>query len=342
MKKTLLAVAIPTLLIANTANAYELINEEGKFVDFYGQLRTQLEKKEDKDVTLNAGSSRAGVNAKYAVNDDLDVVGTVEFGIGFKEGSYDMANRLHFAGFATQVGTFTFGRQWVSTEDVWGADYSYFFGGTGIGGISEFVSGARHDSAIKYKYEGESFWVNSTYGLSEDDTNQELAELYAGTSFGALSLHAGGGSNRDKSFDAGALTMDVQNTYFEGTAEYSFGAATIGLTYINGKLEDKGSDLSVDTDNVMLAAQYSLNSQASVYGGYELTNYDASTGDSEDYTVVYVGTVYKLNSWSRVYAEYGFADGGTLGYSNENADLVVAPTKFDGESNFAVGYRVYW
>jgi len=338
MKKTLLAVAIPTLLIANTANAYELINEEGKFVDFYGQLRTQIEKIDGKDVSINAGSSRAGVNAKYAVNEELDVVGNIEFGIGYSEGSYDLTNRQHFAGFATQFGTFTFGRQLISTEDVWGADYSYFFGGTGFG-VSEFVSGPRHDSSIKYVYGGESFWVNGTFGLSEDDTNKELAELYAGTSFGALSLHVGGGSSRDKSF---ATVADVQNTFFEGTAEYSFGAATVGVTYISGKAEQKDGSLSLDSDAIMLAGQYSLNSQTSIYAGYETTNYDASTGRSEDNNVAYLGSVHHLNSWSRVFAEFGYADGTTLGYKNDNANLVVNPGTHDSETSFVVGYRVYW
>ncbi|NAW86291.1 porin [Photobacterium halotolerans] len=375
MKKTLLAVAIPTLLIANTANAYELINEEGKFVDFYGQLRTQLEKKEDKDVTLNAGSSRAGVNAKYAVNEDLDVVGSVEFGVGYSEGSYDIKNRLHFAGFATQAGTFTFGRQLVSADDVWGADYSYFFGGTGIALTSEKLSGGKHDSAIKYKFEGENFWVNSTYGLSEDDSNQELAELFLGTSLAGFNLHVGGGYNRDKSLVLGKatttsmvptdndedgtidansfatvststdITADIENTYFEGTVERSFGPALIGLTYNNASFEQEGTNRTLDVDTIMLATSYSVASNASIYGGYEFTNFDAQDGTtsmSEDYTVIYLGGVYHLNSWSRVYAEYGYADGATLSYKNDEANINVARGEKDAENSFAVGYRVYW
>ncbi|GAB6263169.1 porin [Photobacterium sp. 53610] len=375
MKKTLLAVAIPTLLIANAANAYELVNEEGKFVDFYGQLRTQVEKYENKDVTLNAGSSRAGVDAKYAINDSVDVVGKVEFGVGYKEGSYDLANRLHFAGLATQAGTFTFGRQWISADDVWGADYSYFFGGTGIGQTSEKLSGGRHDSSIKYKFDGKSFWVNSTFGLSEDDTNQELAELFVGTSIGNFNLHLGGGYNRDKSFSVGEnettsnvpvdsnkdgvndgfttvtsktdITADIENTYFEGTVEGTFGPATVGFTYNYGSFEQKNTSTkrTVDVDAFMLAATYSVASNASVYGGYEFTNFDAKNDTqslSDDYTVIYLGGVYHLNSWSRVYAEYGYADGATIGYKNNSSDVTVVRGLVDSESSFAVGYRVYW
>ncbi|UTM56459.1 porin [Photobacterium sp. CCB-ST2H9] len=373
MKKTLLAVAIPTLLIANAANAYELVNEEGKFVDFYGQLRTQVEKYENKDVTLNAGSSRAGVNAKYAVNNDLDVIGTAEFSLGFKEDSYEIKNRLHFAGFATKGGTFTFGRQLVSADDVWGADYSYFFGGTGIGLTAEKLSGGKHDSAIKYKFEGESFWVNSIYGLSEDDTNPELAELYVGTSVGNFNLHLGGGYNRDKTFSVGEnkttstvaldtdnngtidgvttvtnktdVTADIKNTYFEGTVEGTFGPATVGLTYNNSSFEQDGVNRTLDVDSIMLAASYSVASNASIYGGYEFTNFDAKDQGkslSEDYTVIYLGGVYHLNSWSRVYAEYGYADGTTLAYENNEANITVARGVKDAENSFAVGYRVYW
>ncbi|MCM0147457.1 porin [Photobacterium galatheae] len=362
MKKTLLAVAIPTLLIANAANAYELINEEGKFVDFYGQLRTQVEKEENKDVTLNAGSSRGGVDAKYAVNDSLDVIGKVEFSLGFKEDAYDITNRLHFAGFATQAGTFTFGRQLISTDDVWGADYSYFFGGTGIGQTSEKLSGGKHDSAIKYKFEGENFWVSSTFGLSEDDTNAELGELYVGTTVAGFNLHVGGGYYNDKSYKIDSYTVaqdaagndlktdiiaDIDSTYFEGTVERTFGPATVGFTYNNGSFDQNNTDTkrSIDVDSYMLAASYSVASNASIYGGYEYSNFDAKKGTqdlSDDYTVIYLGGVYHLNSWSRVYAEYGYADGATIGYDNDKANIDVARGVKDAENSFAVGYRVYW
>lgn len=370
MKKTLLAVAIPTLLIANTANAYELINEEGKFVDFYGQLRTELKKVHDSDTgkaedwKIGAGSSRAGINAKYDVNDQVNVFGLVEFGVG--EG--EMKNRLHYAGFESDFGKLSFGNQYVVADDVYGAEYSYFFGGSGL--LYSTLSGAQHSSLVKYNYNGENFFIAAGYGLPEDDSNQELAELYAGSSVGNFNFHIGGGVNRDKAFKVGTnktlvqkqvdtdgdgvfepttveeksdVTADIQNTYFEGTVEYNIGAALIGFTYYNQALEQKtGGDVEIDVNGYSLASTYAINSQSTVYGGVEFTDAEANTGRSEDSTNVYVGTVYHINSWSRVYAEYGYADGTTLGFTNTSADTSVKAKTVDAQSNFAVGYRVYW
>ena len=200
MKKTLLAVAIPAIIFSNAASALELLKNDESLVNFYGQLRTEVKKLEDKDVTLNAGSSRAGVQAEYELTDTVDVFGKVEFGLNYAaDGSdYTMKNRLHIAGLDTEFGKFSFGRQWVVADDIYGADYSYFFGGTALRYAT--LSGARHDSMIKYEYEGDNFLLAGNVGLPEDDTNQELAELYLSSSVGDLNFHLGGGVNRDKDY----------------------------------------------------------------------------------------------------------------------------------------------
>lgn len=352
MKKTLLAVAIPAVIFSNAASAVELLKDEGAMVDFYGQLRTQVEKYEDKDVTLNAGSSRAGVQAEYALSDTVDVFGKVEFGIAFKESKdeYNMKNRLHFAGVDTDFGKFTFGRQWIVSDDIYGADYSYFFGGAAMPYAT--LSGARHDSLIKYTFEGENFLLAANYGLAEDDTNQELSELYATTSVGGFNFHVGGGVNRDKAYKIGTdsvtdpdketdVNADLENTYFEGTIEYTFGPALIGFTYYNAELEEQGSTLSIENDGYSLGATYSWAENATAYAGYE---YLEQTGGnlSDDSQNMYIGTDYHFNKWSRIYVEYGYKDGTTLAFENSVANSAIAGTEADGESQFAIGARVYW
>ncbi|UTV26843.1 porin [Photobacterium atrarenae] len=352
MKKTLLAVAIPAVIFSNAASAVELLKDEGAMVDFYGQLRTQVEKYEDKDVTLNAGSSRAGVQAEYALSDTVDVFGKVEFGIAFKESKdeYNMKNRLHFAGVDTDFGKFTFGRQWVVSDDIYGADYSYFFGGSAIRHAT--LSGARHDSLIKYNFEGENFLLAANYGLAEDDTNQELSELYLSTSVGGFNFHVGGGVNRDKSYKVGTdkvtdpaketdVTADLENTYYEGTVEYTVGPALIGFTYYNAELEAKGGSLSIEEDGYSLGATYSWADNATAYTGFEFIE-QTGGGLSDDGQNFYIGTDYHFNKWSRIYVEYGYKDGTTLGFSNKGSDSTISPSVSDGESQYALGARVYW
>ncbi|MGF1760518.1 porin [Photobacterium sagamiensis] len=341
MKKTLLAVAIPSLFFAASSNAVEIFKSDEGFANFYGQLRTEVKKLEDKDVTLNAGSSRAGVLAQYKLNDTVDVFGKVEFGLNYDtaEEDYAMKNRLHYAGVDTDFGKFSFGRQWVVADDVYGADYSYFFGGSALRYAT--LSGARHDSLIKYNYEGESFWVAGNYGLSEDDTNQELAELYAGTSLGGFNFHLGGGQNRD---NTDSEARDLENTYFEGTVEYTVGAALIGFTYYNAELQDKDSDQQIKENGYSLAGTYSWADNATAYAGYEFTDQDASKSDAKDgdSKLFYIGSDYHFNKWSRIYVEYRYADGRTLGYTNKGSDTAISVAETDGDSAFAIGARVYW
>ncbi|MHC6527779.1 MULTISPECIES: porin [unclassified Vibrio] len=333
MKKTLLALAVATA--ATSVNAAEILKTEDGSVDFYGQLRTELKFLDDKDATLGSGSSRAGVDATYTVTDGFDILGKVEFGL--KDNS-DMYVRNHIFGIATDYGTIKLGKQWTTSDDVYGADYSYFFGGTALRYIT--LSDALHDSQIKYSLEKDNWWVKAGYGLDEDDTNQELAELFAGASFGDLALHVGGGKNTDNAWDGSS--DEVSNTYYEATAEYTIGDALIGFTYYHAKLENEDNNHEIKENGYSLAGTYKVADKTTVYGGYEYTEQDPDFASDEDGTLIYAGVEYKFASWARVYAEYGYADGTTLGYSNKGSDATVEATTVDSENNFAIGARVYW
>ncbi|MGK0273527.1 MAG: outer membrane protein OmpT [Cocleimonas sp.] len=355
MKKTLLAVAIPAMIFANSASAVDIYKTEKGSVDFYGQLRTEVKKNEGKDVTLNAGSSRTGVSANYALTESIKAFGKVEFGLNYAaDGSdYSMKNRLHFVGVEGEFGKVSLGRQWVIADDIYGADYSYFFGGSALRYLT--LSGARHDSLIKYNYDNENFWVAANIGLAEDDSNQELAEFFAGTSFDALSVHVGAGKNRDKTFKTGTytktgnevktnVTADLENTYFEGTVEYTLGDALIGFTYYNSALENKGNDQKIKENGYSLAGTYGWADNATAYTGFEFTDQDASASDVKDgdSKVFYIGSDYQINEWTRVYAEYAYLDGRTLSYSNKASDTFVGVKEATKDSAFAIGARVYW
>ncbi|PMP03562.1 porin [Vibrio breoganii] len=352
MKKTLLALAVASVA-ATSVNAAEIYKSEDGSVDFYGQLRQELrfEDKNDHDANLSSGSSRMGVKGSYSITEGVDVLGLVELGVN----DSDIDNRLHYVGFGGDFGTVTFGKQWVVADDVYGADYSYFYGGSAL--RYGTLSGARHDSQIKYTFDGENFWIKGGWGLNEGDTNQDLYEVYAGTSFGDLALHAGVGYNRDKSFSLGEIdnptepwnpidvTADLSNTYAEFTAEYGIGSSLIGFTYYWAELADEAGSGKISENGISVAGIYQMMEKTALYGGYEYTMQEANSalgGGDEDGTVIYVGIEHKFNSWARVFGEYGYGDGTTLGYTNQGSDVSVGPTVADGASNFAVGARFYW
>ncbi|QIA62912.1 porin [Vibrio astriarenae] len=341
MKKTLLALVVAAA--ATSVNAAEIYKSEDGQVDFYGQLRTELKflDSKDHDADLSSGSSRMGIDGSYALTDTIDVLGKVE--VGIRDNS-DVNVRQHIFGFSGDFGTIKLGKQWTTSDDVYGADYSYFFGGSGLRYLT--LNGALHDSQIKYAFDAENFWVKAGWGLNEGDTNQDLYEAFVGTSFGDLALHAGAGVNRDREHateDFG--TLDVENTYFEVTAEYSIGDHLVGATYYNSELNNKGNSEKIDENAISVAGVFQATEKTGIYGGYEFVQQETSgfaNNEKEDGTVIYVGAVHKFNSWSRVYAEYGYGDGTTLGYSNRESDTTVGASMADGESNFAIGARFYW
>ncbi len=328
MKKTLLALVVAAT--ATTANAAEIFKSEDASVNFYGQLRQELKFLDDKDPTLSSGSSRMGIDSSYNVNDEFAVTGLVEVAIN---DSSDMYVRLHQVGFDTATaGSFRFGKAWTTSDDIGVADYSYFFGGSAK--FYDALNGASHSSQIKYTFENDAFWLKAGYGFSEDNSEQELVELYVGKSFGDLSFHLGGGQAED------AKANDT-HTYFEGTVEYTFGAALVGFTYAGSTYEDNNSSHEIDASGYSLAGAYQVTDKTKVYGGFEYADYDANYRDDEDSTLVYLGTEYVFSSWARVYAEYGYGDGVTAGYTT-SSDATVAPQTADGENNFAIGARFYW
>lgn len=337
MKKTLLAMLIPALT-ATSAHAAEIYKSDIGAVDFYGQLRTQLQMSDSDDVTLSAGSSRTGVKANYTVNDSLSVFGKVEFGLAGNGG--DLENRLHIAGVDTDYGKLSFGRQWVSGDDVYGADYSYFFGAAAL--FYDDINGARHSSLIKYNLDKENFWVAATVGLDEDDSEQSLYEVFAGTTVADVNLHAGFGVTEDSV--AGSDYEGLENQFFEVTAEYTFGDAFVGFSYNNGVLSQLDGDMEITSHGYSLAGIYSLTEKLALYSGLELVTLDLTNieGNPDDFTNFYLGAEYQINDFSKVYAEYGFADGDTLGFENSDSGMTTALGTSDQDHQAAVGYRVYW
>ncbi|ENM3752434.1 MULTISPECIES: porin [Vibrio] len=324
MKKTLLALAV--LAAAGSANAVEILKSDAGTVDFYGQIRVQADFEEHKDATLNAGSSRAGVKAKYTLEQGVDILGEVEFSIRSQKGTeadkWDV--RKHWLGVGTEYGSLKFGKQSVIADDVYGAEYSYVYGQSD--GVL-YPMAWLNSSLIKYEFTHDSFWVKASYGLPESDAanpNEELLELYAGTSFGDLALHAGVGQWEK--------TPGDETKFYEVTGEYTLGSTLFGVTYSAFDKDGKNND----QDAVSLGVTHQLTKTLKPYIGYQMVDFEVGNDickdkagnkvECKDTDYGYLGLEYKPASWFRTYAEYG--------YSKQE-------TK-DSENKFAIGARVYW
>lgn len=352
MKKSLLALAVSTAAFTGAASAAEIYNSDNGSIDFYGQLRSEMKfmDADDYSADLSAGSSRTGVNASYTVTEGFDVLGSVELGINPE--ADDVNVRTHLFGFGTDYGTLTFGKSLISSDDVGGTDYSYFFGGTG--NLYGTLNGGWNDSRIKYQLSAGNWWVNATYGLNDDDGakpnyNGDLAEAFVGATYGDLSFHAGGGYNRVHTGNT-IDNLDISNTYYEATLMYNIlENLQVSGTYYGSQLENEDGSGKIDSNSVSVGAYWTFIEKTSLYAGYEFTKGEASnvarfTDPDADGELnnAFVGLEYMFSSWARVFAEVGYKDGETVGYADTENNQATGPQSVDGETNFGIGARFYW
>ncbi|WP_332398977.1 porin [Vibrio metschnikovii] len=318
MKKTLVALLVASA--ATSVNAAEIYKSDDVSVNFYGQLRQHIEftDKKNTDPKINPSSSRLGLDISYKAAEGFDIIGKFEFGVGnTKEATndrdHDLHVRQHYIGMKSDYGVMTFGKRAPLADDIWGAEYSYFYGEDPYSFLKR--SNFWQNNAIQYQFELDNSWVKAQYNLSENDTAAELIELYVGTSFDALSLHTGASFLEDKT-----SAQDVEKTYYEVTAEYALSNGTIGFTYAYNKSEDNKAKTSTKSDGYHLGGKLGVANKTSIYGGLQYIDTDA------DVKNLYLGVEYMFAKWARTYVEYGFND--TDNTKNEN--------------KFGIGARVYW
>ncbi|WJG22629.1 porin [Vibrio furnissii] len=314
MKKTLLALAVITA--AGSVNAAEIIKSDEGTVNFYGQIRENIKLTDDDNDAaskIDESSSRAGVDASYKISDGLNLVGLVEVGI-----SGDWSNRKHYIGVSSDdMGSVVFGKNSPIADDVYGAEYSYVYGGSAYYLYDKDLANTNfwQPNMIKYELTKEAFWVKASYNLDEDNSVPKLYELFAGTSIADLSLHTGVVQYEDKTG-----TNDIDSTSVEFTAEYTIGDALLGATYAHINRDNAGVD--EDSDAISVGAIVKVADKTSLYGGFQY----ADTDVDGDLKTGYAGVEYKFASWGRTYLEYGYD-------KVDGADAV---------NNLALGARVYW
>ncbi|MFC3025475.1 porin [Vibrio zhugei] len=345
MKKTLIALAV--LASAGSVNAAEILKTDTASVDFYGQLREEIKqisydagklKSTQTSTSVSSGSSRAGVNARYAVSSDLDVLATVEFGIG-QTNSGD--NRKHYIGFASKdYGTLTLGKQSILTDDIWGVENDYI--GWGYSVLPEadgYDMNWLQDAMLKYSFQNDSGWVRAAYSYDNGKSDPETAELYAGTTFGNFDVYGGLGYQRDEtSTDASvvadngkakvkpAATKDTTLTHGMLTVNYNGEGWNLGTTYWHAKVEDDtaNTNTTLNTDSYVVAGSYSVTKKTSVFGGFEYI--DDFQEEDNTYNNTYAGVLYQYASWSKLYVETGISD----------------DNRYGTDRYYGIGTRLYW
>lgn len=101
MKRNILAVVIPALLVAGAANAAEIYNKNGNKLDFYGKMVGEHVWTTNGDTSSDDTTyARIGLKGETQINDQLIGYGQWEYNMDASnvEGSQTTKTRLAFSG----------------------------------------------------------------------------------------------------------------------------------------------------------------------------------------------------------------------------------------------------
>ncbi|MDX8000340.1 porin [Xenorhabdus sp. Reich] len=291
MKRNILAVVIPALLVAGTANAAEIFNKDGNKLDLYGKVdvRHQISDKrsgEDGD----ASYARIGIKGETQISDQLTGFGRWEYNLkAHKEeanSSGTAYTRLAFAGLKfANYGTLDYGRNYGVNYDVnaW-TDVLPIFGADSMAHTDNYMTG-RATGLLTYR-------------------NTDFFGLVDGLNF-ALQ-YQGQNSDRTKNKRSGATAngdgYGLATTYDVGygiTVGGSYANSTRGHDWDTGKAHGKRAEAwnigaKYDANNVYLAAMYG-----------ETRNMTPVKGGNKD--IYFSGVANKTQNFELV-AQYLFSD----------------------------------
>ena len=122
MKRNILAVVVPALLVAGAANAAEIYNKDGNKLDLYGKVDGLHYFSDDDSADGDQTYMRLGFKGETQVNDQLTGYGQWEYQIQGNQGGENENNswtRLAFAGLKfADAGSFDYGRNYGVVYDV--------------------------------------------------------------------------------------------------------------------------------------------------------------------------------------------------------------------------------
>mgnify|MGYP000494025197 CR=1 FL=1 len=267
MKRNILAVVIPALLVAGAANAAEIYNKNGNKLDFYGKMVGEHVWTTNGDTNSSDTTyARIGLKGETQINDQLTGYGQWEY--EFKgnrsesQGSDGSKTRLAFAGLKfNEFGSFDYGRNYGVAYDIgaW-TDVLPEFGGDTWTQTDGFMTG-RTTGVATYR-------------------NTDFFGLVDGLSLG---VQYQGKNDRSNVKEANGDGFGLSTTYeYEG-----FG---VGATYAKSDRTDKQSvgnggfmasgknaevwaaGLKYDANNIYLATTYSETRNMTNFGDGYIAN----------------------------------------------------------------------
>ncbi|MFP2239783.1 porin OmpC [Pseudescherichia vulneris] len=273
MKRKVLAILVPAILVAGAANAAEIYNKDGNKLDLYGKVDARHQFSENDGSDGDETYVRIGFKGETQINSELTGYGQWEYNIQANdtEGSGNQsATRLGFAGMKFgDFGSFDYGRNYGVVYDVeaW-TDMLPVFGGDSYTYTDNFMVG-RGNGMATYRntdffglVDGLSFALQyqganeGSNGMFDQEGTSNRGDDYSmrsdnGDGYGLSTVYDFG-----MGFSAGAAYASSDRTNEQETASTAGGERadvwTVGMKY--------------DANNIYLATMYAETRNMTPFG----------------------------------------------------------------------------
>lgn len=224
MKRNLLAIIIPSLLIATGAQAAEIYNKDGNKLDLYGRVKAEHYFSDASSSDGDQSYVRFGFKGQTKISDALTGYGQWEYqvadNVSEAQGTSGSKTRLGFAGLKfNQWGSFDYGRNYGALYDIAGwTDMFPEFGGDGYTKADRFMTG-RGNGMATYRNRGffgliDGLNIALQYQGKNDDSSTRTASTSNGDGYAASATYDIGAGI---SAGAGYTSSDRTNTQANST-----------------------------------------------------------------------------------------------------------------------------
>ena len=375
MKKTLLAAAVVSALVASTAaSAATVYDKDGTVLNVNGRIEAQWynagssSNMSGKNVGNNDSSiynwARLSLEGRSQLNDYATAFGKMEWDVGDgdqrvgkdKEGKGDdtMAARDQFIGVDFgKFGQIQTGRYKSLLNTV--AGVTDVLGGDGESGKTYVIGDTRNAGKLTYTWSGYGILLGAEYQSAKDSYKEHIVtfDVESGYSviagyttpsvlFGPISIKAGYGYLKGQDdLSKEGLERDVDNQT-GWAASLSWGVPSAGWyfagEYTAVSYELNGPESDLDGQGYEIVGKYSFANGLSIATGYQYENWEQD-GETIKSSQIPLVVEYNFNPNFKVYAQANFGvDNTEDGNGKVIHDFGAAPTYGDGNA-FAVGAR---
>lgn len=291
MKRKVLAIIVPALLVAGAANAAEIYNKDGNKLDLYGKVDARHTFSDNPGDDGDETIVELGFKGETQITDELTGFGNALMKVQANdtEGSDNMYAKLAFAGLRyADAGSFDYGRNYGVVYDVeaW-TDMLPVFGGDSYTVTDNFMTG-RANGVATYRntdffglVEGWNFALQYQGNNEGDNSNEDQPAIQEGTKNGHedYRFQNGDGFGMSTTYDFGdvlqglsvgaafsssdrtneqVIAGGIDNRYSKNAGGSEAEAWTVGLKY--------------DANDVYLAMMYAETRNMTPYGDYGIAN----------------------------------------------------------------------